>query len=306
MTSDEVELLKGSFAYSTAVELRSRSLRTYKLIFDELFKNEDVEALATCTMPTEADWHWAMATVLGRSQNYIDLKENGEPFPVVVPYFDFIGHYPTASPLYGRTKEGVYHAELEIHFNREVFRGFSNDCPAMLFVRFGLYVEDNEWPCTSLPPQFMNYAPRPTSPELAEKREQGFAKLKEAGMTGIYQVFESTISEELLLRSEMVTMELADYEAIDNADNEMIEHLAAHTRARGLRWLADSAKHFLAHQFPTTIEQDEAKLLKTDDLSHRAKIALSVIHQEKLVLKKFITIVDAMLSEEGTPAREEL
>lgn len=295
MTGDEVALLKGSYAFSTANELRSRALRTYKLIFDELFKNEDIEALTECHMPTEKDWNWALATVLGRSQNYVELDKEGEPFPAIVPYFDFIGHYPTPSPLFGRTKEGVYHAELEVQFDKEVFRGFSNDCPAMLFVRFGLFLEDNEWPCSALPPQFMDYAPAASSEALAEKREEGFAKMRQAGMNGIWHIFETTISEELLLRSEMVTMELSDYEAIDTVDPETIEMLAAHTRANGLKWLADSAQHYLDHQFPTTIEQDEAKLANPKGLSRRGKLALTVIHQEKLVLQKFITTVAKLL-----------
>jgi len=337
MTDEEVDILKGSFAHSTAVELRARAKRTFNLLRTELFQDEDVDALAECTTLSENAWNWAMATVLARHQRYIDLKlvesnskankqqEDGgekkqdgateqtakpESFPAIVPYFDFIGYYPTASGLYGRTADGLYHAELE-HFDEgEVLRGISADCGAMLFVRFGLHLRNSPFPCASLPSSFIStYAPK-ASRELEARRKDGFNHLEQAGLNNhIFHIFESTITEELLLRSEMVNMALEDYEAINTADDELREELSMKTRLKALRWLGKSVEAYLETNFPTTIEQDEKKLHNPEylsTLSRRSQIALTVIHEEKNTLQSFINAVESHISASGADEHDEL
>lgn len=327
MTDDEVDILRGSFAHSTAVELRARAKHTFNLLRTELFQDEDVESLAECSTLSENAWKWAMATVLARHQRYIDLKsksntnsnqegteqqeKRAESFPAIVPYFDFIGYYPTASGLYGRTAEGVYHAELEHFEENQVLRGHSADCGAMLFVRFGLYLQNSPFPCSSLPTNFIaSYAPKAQSPELEEKRSAAFSKLAEAGMDShIFHIFESTITEELLLKSEMVNMGLEDYEAIDTASDELREELSMKTRLKALRWLAKSVEQYLETAFPTTIDQDEKKLHNPEhlqSLSRRAQIALAVIHEEKHTLKRFVDEVETQISANGAEEHDEL
>lgn len=303
MSKEEVEYLKGSYAYETALEIKERSALAYQLLKKELFSEDEVEALAECTTMSEGSWNWAMATVLGRSDRFVDLaipkKEERVPFPVVIPYFDFIGYYPTAGALNGRTKEGVYHAELEYHENMEILRGHSADCGAMLFVRFGLYLQDSPYACSSLPESFMNYAPAASSDALLAKRQEAFARLEEAGLNKLaFHVFESTITEELLLRSEMVNMDLDDYNAIDTATEEERETYTVRTRLRAFRWLSRSVRSYIKDAFPTSIDQD-AKLLNADpaasNLSPRARIALQIVHDEKETLLGFIDEVEQYL-----------
>jgi hypothetical protein len=312
MSSSEVEILKGSFAYSTALELKERAHRTFNLLHSELFQDEDVEALTECTSLSETSWNWAMSTVLARNQRFVDLalpEAEREPFPVVVPYFDFIGYFPSASGLYGRTSEGIYHAELEYFENQEVLRGISADCAAMLFVRFGLYLPNSPYPCSSLPFTFMDYAPKASSPELEQKRQEAFARLSEAGMNQhIYHVFESTISEELILRAEMVNMEVADYEAIDTADEVLREELSMKTRVKALRWLSTAVQQYLS-TFPTTIGQDEKLLFQPEWIkthSRRAHLALQVVHEEKATLQKFIDELETHIAANGADEHDEL
>lgn len=312
MTDAEVEILKGSFAYGTAVELRERSSRIYSLLRAEVLGDEDIDALSECRSLSAGAWNWAMSTVLARMQRFVDLslpEEKRVGFPVIVPYLDFIGQFPTASSLTGRTKEGVYHHELEYYENNEVFRGISADCSAMLFVRFGLYLANSPYPCATLPATFMNYAPKADSPELEEKRQAGFAKLDEEGMNEhIYHIFETTITEELLLRSEMVTMTLDDYQAIDQADEQTIELLSQVTRARALRWLATAIQQHLT-TFPTTAADDAKKLFDPtwiNDHSRRAHLALTVIHEEKATLQKFVDQLETQIAASGAHEHDEL
>jgi hypothetical protein len=312
MTDEEVDLLKGSFAYSTALELRQRSQRIFDLLHTELFQDEDAEALTDCQSLSKTAWNWAMSTVLARSQRFVDLslpEDQREGFPVVIPYFDFIGHFPTASGLYGRTADGVYHAELEYYENNEVLRGISADCSAMFFVRFGLYLANSPYPCSTLPSSFMDYAPKAGSSELELKRQEGFAKLEEAGMNQhIYHVFETTITEELLLRAEMVTMRLQDYEAIDNADEETFQELASMTRNRALRWLSSAVQQYLL-TFPTKAEEDAELLYNPEWIqlhSRRAHLALTVAHEEKATLQKFIDELESHISASGAHDHDEL
>lgn len=303
MTDEEVAHLKGSFAYETALELKERSAIAYQLLSKELFSEDEVEALTECKSLSETSWNWAMATVLGRSDRFVDLAIKEEKdrvgFPVVVPYLDFIGYYPTAGALLGRTKDGVYHAELEYYENMEVFRGHSADCGAMLFVRFGLYLQDSPYACSSLPVSFMNYAPSANSEELNAQRERAFARLEEAGLNKqVFHVFESTITEELLLRSEMVNMNLDDYKAIDTATDEEREAYSVRTRIRAFRWLSASVRSYIQDAFPTTIEQD-AKLLdaepSTSSLTPHARLALQIVHDEKETLLAFVEEIDQYL-----------
>lgn len=314
MTQEELSHLKGSFAYETALELKERSSVAYQLLHKELFSLEEVEVLTECTSLSETSWNWAMATVLGRSDRFVDLaikkEEDRQPFSVVIPYFDFIGYYPTAGGLSGRTKEGVYHAELEYHEHMEVFRGHSADCGAMLFVRFGLYLQDSPYACSSLPLSFMNYAPAAGSEELQTHRKAAFARLEEAGLNKhVFHVFESTITEELLLRSEMVNMDIEDYKAIDTATDEERESYTVRTRLRAFKWLSASVRSYVKDTFPTSVDQD-AKLLDADpstasSLSPRARLALQIVHDEKETLLAFADEVDQYLQGASVEAGEE-
>lgn len=312
MTREEVDHLKGSFAYETALELKERSAIAYQLLSKELFSVDEVEELTECKSLSESSWNWAMATVLGRSERFVDLAIKEEKdrvgFPVVVPYLDFIGYYPTAGALIGRTKDGVYHAELEYHENMEVFRGHSADCGAMLFVRFGLYLQDSPYACSSLPVSFMNYAPPAESEELKAQRERAFARLEEAGLNKqVFHVFESTITEELLLRSEMVNMDLDDYKAIDTATEEERETYTVRTRIRAFRWLSRAVRNYIRDAFPTTIDHD-SKLLdaepSTSSLTRHARIARQIVHDEKETLLAFVDEIEQYLQGANVEADE--
>lgn len=301
MTEEEVSILKGSFAYETMTEIRERSSHVYALLKKEIFSDEGIEELTECKSLSENAWNWAMATVLGRSERFVDLaiknEEDRVAFPVVIPYFDFIGYYPTAGGLFGRTKEGVYHAELEYKENREVFRAASSDCGAMVFVRYGLYLQDSPYACSTLPTTFMNFAPPASSPELKAKREAAFKRLDEAGMNkNTFHIFESTITEELLLRSEMVNMNMEEYNAIDSDDEEEREKHTFETRMKAFRWLAESIRSYVAEAFPTTVEQDDKRLDSDRSLSKRARLALQVIHDEKETLLSFVDEIESHMN----------
>jgi hypothetical protein len=312
MTEEELEILKGSFAYETAKELKARSRQTFNLLNSELFQDEDVDALMECTSLTETSWNWAMATVMARHMRFVDLSSSDTSsgsFPAIVPYYDFIGHYPTVSSLNGRTAEGIYHAELEYFEDKEVFRGITADCNAMLLVRTGLFLDNSPFPCSTLPTNFFDvYASKASSPELEEKRQEGFEKLREAAMNFVFHVFESTITEELLLRAEMVTMTIEDYNSIDTEDDDLRELLSMKTRMRALRWIRDSVLQYLK-TFPSSIEEDAAKLADsnwTSSHSRRAQTALKVIHEEKHVLKNFCDSLESHIAADGATQHDEL
>ena len=312
MSEEEFSLLKGSIAFGVGQEIRERAHQTFALLHAELFQDEDIDALMECTSLSEDSWNWAMATVLARHMRFVDLSQtssDGGSFPAIVPYYDFVGHYPTVSAMNGRTAEGIYHAELEHKEETEVFRGVANWCNALLLVRTGLFLATSPFPCATLPTNFFEqYAPKAGSAELEERRQEGFEKLREAGMNFVFHVFESTLTEELLLRAEMVTMSINDYNSIDSDDEDLRDLLSAKVRSRALRWIREAIlKHLKT--YPSSLEEDTDKLSDvawTSTHSRRAQLALAAVHQEKHVLQTFCDMLETHIAADGATQHDEL
>jgi len=276
----ELRALTGSPLHKRALDRRAEVVQRFEFIRSNVFRPY---SNIWEPEPTEQEYKWAVSIVRSRVMSIKDdfVEAEAVKQPALIPYLDMFRHIPLTDEVatdiyvwnYEEEKMQVK-ANSTIKIGEEIFLSLGEKANSELLDFHGYIIENNPNDCVHVDVELLS-----TDPFKNEKKVIYQTSMIEPAKL---KMMPKGITTELLRAARVATIAgeeihngllmggVGDYSLSPRSDAAIANYLAQYCRNTYLN-------------YPTKIEED-LELLKSEDLTQRARMATKVLVAEKSIL----------------------